>query len=57
MTAGMLAQRQPSFKECVTAHRSSDAAPTMIGVKRVTDAVDGGHLRMAIVVGERSVVG
>ena len=29
----MLAQRQPSFKECVTAHWSSDFAPKMIGAK------------------------
>ena len=26
-TAGMLAQKQPSFKECVIAHRSSGSAP------------------------------
>ena len=26
-TTRMLAQRQPSFKECVTAHWSSDLAP------------------------------
>ena len=30
-TTRMLAQRQPSFKECVTAHWSSDSAPKMIG--------------------------
>ena len=29
----MLAQRQPSFKECVTAHWPSDLAPKMIGAK------------------------
>ncbi len=34
----MLAQRQPSFKECVTAHWSSGFAPTMIGAKLVTEA-------------------
>lgn len=28
-TAGMLAQRQPPSKECVTAHRSSPPAPTI----------------------------
>ena len=28
-TARMLAQKQPSLKECVTAHWSSDRAPTM----------------------------
>ena len=27
----MLAQRQPSFKQCVTADSSSDVAPKMIG--------------------------
>ncbi len=30
-TTRMLAQRQPSFKECVTAHWSSDFAPKMNG--------------------------
>ena len=30
-TTRMLAQRQPSFKECVTAHWSSDLAPKMNG--------------------------
>ena len=30
-TTRMLAQRQPSFKECVTAHWSSDLAPKIIG--------------------------
>jgi hypothetical protein len=33
MTARMLAQRQPSFKECVTAHWSSDFAPKMNGAQ------------------------
>jgi hypothetical protein len=28
-----LAQRQPSFKECVTAHWSSDFAPKMNGAQ------------------------
>jgi hypothetical protein len=28
-TARMLAQKQPSLKECVTAHWSSDRAPIM----------------------------
>ena len=32
-TTRMLAQRQPSFKECVTAHWSSDFAPKMIGAQ------------------------
>ena len=31
ITTRMLAQRQPSFKECVTALWSSDFAPKMIG--------------------------
>ena len=31
LTTRMLAQRQPSFKECVTAHWSSDFAPKIIG--------------------------
>ena len=52
----MLAQRQPSFKECVTAHRSSGSAPIMIGAKRTADAADVFHLRMGHVVGERSAV-
>ena len=29
----MLAQRQPSFKECVTAHWSSCSAPKIIGAQ------------------------
>ena len=33
----MLAYRQPSFKECVIAHWSSDSAPKMIGTKSVTE--------------------
>ena len=32
-TTRMLAQRQPSFKECVTAHWSSDFAPKMNGAQ------------------------
>ena len=32
-TTRMLAQRQPSFKECVTAHWSSDSAPKMNGAQ------------------------
>ena len=35
----MLAQRQPSFKECVIAHWSSDFAPKMIGAKAITETV------------------
>ncbi len=53
----MLAQRQPSFKECVTAHRSSDLAPIMIGAKRVTEAVAACGLRAVRGVEERSAVG
>ncbi len=37
-TARMLAQKQPSFKECVKAHWSSDFAPKMIGTKHTTEA-------------------
>ena len=37
----MLAQRQPSFKERVIAHWSSDSAPKMIGTKFITEAADG----------------
>jgi hypothetical protein len=33
LTTRMLAQRQPSFKECVTAHWSSDFAPKMTGAQ------------------------
>ena len=36
----MLAQRQPSFKECVTAHWSSGLAPKIIGAKHSTEASD-----------------
>ena len=32
-TTGMLAQKQPSLKECVTAHRSRDVAPKINGAK------------------------
>ena len=39
-TTRMLAQRQPSFKECVTAHWSSDFAPKIIGAKHGTEASD-----------------
>ena len=40
LTTRMLAQRQPSFKECVTAHWSSDFAPKIIGAKHGTEASD-----------------
>ena len=36
----MLAQRQPSFKERVIAHWSSDSAPKMIGTKSETEDAD-----------------
>ena len=36
----MLAQRQPSFKERVIAHWSSDSAPKMIGTKLKTEDAD-----------------
>ena len=40
-TARMLAQRQPSFKKCVTAYWSSDSAPKNVrGYKLATEALD-----------------
>ena len=37
----MLAQRQPSFKKCVTAYWSSDSAPKNVrGYKLATEALD-----------------
>ena len=37
----MLAQRQPSFKKCVTAYWSSDFAPKNVrGYKLATEALD-----------------
>lgn len=45
----MLAQRQPPFEECVTAHWTSDAAPKMIGTEEGSRSC-GCALRM---VGER----
>ena len=37
----MLAQRQPSFKKCVTAYWSSDSAPKNVrGCKLATEALD-----------------
>ena len=54
----MLAQRQPSFKECVTAHWSSGLAPKMIGAKSVTEATDAFVcLANKCVVGEHSAQG
>jgi hypothetical protein len=52
----MLAQKQPSFKECVIAHQSSDSAPKMIGTEvhhRSFESFTFGWM----VVGERSMVG
>ena len=45
-TVGRLAQKQPSFKECVTAHlnnppiRRGNLAPKMIGAKKSTEDRD-----------------
>jgi len=51
----MLAQRQPSFKKCVTAYWSSDSAPKNVrGCKLVTEALDPESFR---VVEERSLTG
>ena len=44
LTTRMLAQRQPSFKECVTAHWSSDLAPKIIGAKPITEAAGSPRL-------------
>lgn len=52
-TIGMLAQRQPSFKQCVTADLSSEFAPKKIGTKSYAEVVD---LRKRVVE-ERSNVG
>ena len=52
----MLAQRQPSFKECVTAHWSSDFAPKMIGAKTRHRSF-GFYDISCRVVGERSILG
>eukprot|EP01026_Neomeris_dumetosa_P045657 TRINITY_DN3868_c0_g1_i2.p3 TRINITY_DN3868_c0_g1~~TRINITY_DN3868_c0_g1_i2.p3 ORF type:complete len:136 (-),score=18.86 TRINITY_DN3868_c0_g1_i2:78-485(-) len=40
MTARMLAQKQPPFKECVIAHWSRSPAPRMIGDKHRAEAAD-----------------
>ena len=57
-TVGRLAQKQPPFKECVTAHQNSlalgqggDMAPKMIGAKESTE--DGNSCRKTRVVEER----
>ena len=49
----MLAQRQPSFKECVIAHWSSDFAPKIIGAKAITETM--GLYRNIELVEERTV--
>src|SRR6185437_10160290 len=49
VTAGMLAQKQPSFQKCVTAYRSSHPAPKMTGTKRRAAVAD----RSDSMVGER----
>ena len=51
VTAGMLAQKQPSFQKCVTAYRSSHPAPKMTGTKRRAAVADSTHWRR--MVGER----
>ena len=40
LTARRLAQKQPSLKECVTAHWSSVPAPKMWGAKHGAEASD-----------------
>jgi hypothetical protein len=49
----MLAERQPSFKQCVIADSSSDLAPIMIGDKRYTEALEDEWFRPFGLVGER----
>ena len=39
-TARRLAQKQPSFKKCVTAYSSRSQAPKMDGAKFATDTID-----------------
>ena len=39
-TAGRLAQKQPSFKKCVTAYQSRLWVPKMDGTKLITDTLD-----------------
>ena len=36
-TIGMLAERQPPFKQSVTADLSSESAPKMIGTKHIAE--------------------
>jgi hypothetical protein len=53
----MLAWKQPSFKESVTAHQSSESAPIISGTKLDTEAMDSSFPREGCLVGERSMVG
>ena len=53
----MLAWKQPSFKESVTAHQSSESAPIISGTKPDTEAMDSFLLREGCLVGERSMLG
>jgi hypothetical protein len=41
---GRWAQKQPSLKECVTAHPSRSKAPKMDGIKPATDTFE--HINM-----------
>ena len=53
----MLAQRQPSFKKCVTAYWSSDSAPKNVrGYKLATEALDTEVTDLGMVE-ERSLTG
>ena len=49
----MLAQRQPSFKECVIAHWTSDSAPKMIGTEETRSRSRG---TQKVLVGERRML-
>lgn len=54
-TTRMLAQRQPSFKECVTAHWSSGFAPKMNGAQAYYRSC-GFHRVIGGAVGEHCLV-
>ena len=49
----MLAQKQPSFKECVIAHWSSVPAPKMYGTKLYTEDMD--QVVLALLGGRRAL--
>jgi hypothetical protein len=51
-TTRMLAQRQPSFKECVTAHWSSDFALKIIGAQAYYRSCEFRHCFSGGAVGE-----